>query len=603
MYILGLSYNYHDSAAALLKDGEIVGAVQEERFTRRKHDPSFPGKSIEFLLQEAGLRNINQVEQIAYYENPRLKLNRIIESYIACTPAGWASFRQFVRTWLGWKLFPNREIRLRLGYEGQIEYVKHHQSHAASAFYPSPFEAAAIMVVDGVGEWDTTSVGFGNGTDLTLSSHIEFPHSLGLLYSAITHFIGFKINSGEYKVMGLAPYGKPKYAQLFLDNLIDIRSDGSFQLNMLYFNHCVGLTPLTPAFEELLGRLPRTPETEITQDDMDIACSIQAVLEIAIENIARYALLQTGSKNLCMAGGVALNCVANGKLVSKRIAEKIWVQPASGDAGGALGAALDVHYRRRGAARPHSILAGDHQRGSLLGPRFDDDDIQEYLTAIRIRFCHVPNIENTVAELLAQQQVIGWFNDRMEFGPRSLGSRSILGDPRDPSMQRKMNLKIKFRESFRPFAPIVLAEEYEKWFDLNQRSDYMLIVAPVSKKVRTEPKKEKIEEGLLKLNSVASKIPAVTHVDFSARVQTVSVDTNPVLHRLLNEFFEITGCPVLINTSFNVRGEPVVCTPEDAFKCFMRTNIDYLVLNNFLVRKADMPKWQDEGWRKEYALD
>lgn len=586
-YILGISAYYHDSAAALLKDGGIIAAAQEERFTRVKQDAGFPRNAVAYCLKEAGI-GINDVSFVVFYDKPWVKFERLLDTYVAFAPAGIASFLKAMPVWLKQKFFMRRTIRKELAYGGKIYFADHHESHAASAFFPSHFEKAAILTVDGVGEWATATLGAGEGGKISVHKEILFPHSLGLLYSAFTYYTGFKVNSGEYKLMGLAPYGQPKYAAKILDNLIDVKEDGSFKLDMKYFNYCTGLTMTNSRFEALFGQKPRKPEAEITQFHMDIASSIQSVTELVIGRMARHLHGITGCTNLCMAGGVALNCVANGKLLADGPFEKIWVQPSATDAGGALGAALAVWHNHLGNGRAVNNI-DDSQAASLLGPSFTDDEIAAYLDAAAIPYekFSEPALDDRVAGLLADEKVVGWFQGRMEFGPRALGSRSILGDARSEQMQSIMNLKIKFRESFRPFAPSVLKERAAEYFELKAESPYMLFVSPVAQRVRLRPA-QGVEEarGFEKLKIKRSEIPAVTHVDYSARFQTVAEKENPRFYRLLKAFAQRTGCPVLINTSFNVRGEPIVCTPEDAYKCFMRTNMDYLVMGNYLLERS-----------------
>ncbi|MBM4061738.1 MAG: carbamoyltransferase, partial [Planctomycetes bacterium] len=578
-YVLGISAFYHDSAAALLRDGEIVAAAQEERFTRKKHDPGFPAHAVAFCLQQAGI-GAADVDFVAFYDKPILKFHRLIETYLAFAPIGLASFRKAVPIWLGDKLHMKRLLTKALGCRPKNRYVfpEHHESHAASAFYPSPFDSAAIVTMDGVGEWATSSVGYGEGNDVHLLQEIRFPHSLGLLYSAFTYYCGFKVNSGEYKLMGLAPYGEPRFEKAIREHLIDLREDGSYRLDLSYFNYCQGLTMTGPKFHALFGVQPRSPESKLEQIHMDLAASVQKVTEDVMLRTARHAHQLTGKKNLCLAGGVALNCVGNGVILREGPFERIWIQPAAGDAGGALGAAMIVWHHLLG--RPRTARPGDSQRGSLLGPRYAAAEIKAFLDAQRVVYeecADEDRLADRVAELIEQENVIGWFQGPMEFGPRALGSRSILGDARSPKMQSVMNLKIKFRESFRPFAPIVLREHASEYFDIGPRHDspYMLIVAPV----RAEHRKpvDGAAVGLDKLKQLRSVIPAVTHVDFSARLQTVDAERNPRLARLMRRFRDRTGCPVLINTSFNVRGEPIVCTPQDALRCCLGTEMDVLV--------------------------
>jgi carbamoyltransferase len=612
MYILGISAFYHDSAACLLKDGQVIAAAQEERFTRIKHDFHFPKESIKFCLEEAGI-TIKDVQYVSFYEKPYLKFDRLIKTYLMNAPKGIKSFITAMPLWIQEKLWIGREIRDKLGFKGKLFYPEHHQSHAASAFYPSPFQNAAILTMDGVGEWATSSYGIGDANKLDIKNTIRFPHSLGLLYSAFTYYTGFKVNSGEYKLMGLAPYGDPLYVDVIYNNLIDVKEDGSFHLNMKYFNYCTGFTMTNENFDALFGREPRKPESSITKLDMDLARSIQVVTEEIVLKIAKHIHQETGEKNLCLAGGVALNCVSNGRLYREGPFERIWIQPAAGDAGGALGAALHVWYKELGNPR-NPITIADRQVGSRLGSSYGDDDIETYLKENEIPYKKLPGKElhHEVAGLIANENVIGWFNGRMEFGPRALGSRSILGDPRSPKMQSQMNLKIKFREGFRPFAPSVIAEKAKEWFDMagvEQRSDfsspYMLIVGHVQKsKMLNNDGEVKKAEGFERLKSVNTQIPAVTHVDNSARIQTVHQETNPDFYSLLTEFEKITGCPVLINTSFNVRGEPIVESPEDAYRCFMRTGMDYLVLGSFLMDKKEQPELiETKDWQNEFQLD
>jgi len=587
-YILGLSCFYHDSAAVLLKDGAIVAAAQEERFTRKRHDDAFPERAVAYCLREAGI-SIAEVGLVAFYDKPFLKFfDRIVDTWLAAAPKGLSSFRAALPAWAGGKLWMRRALRKHLRYEGRILFPMHHESHAASAFLPSPFEEAAVVTLDGVGEWQTTTIAHGKGGDFEILSEIRFPHSLGLLYSAFTYYTGFKVNSGEYKLMGLAPYGEPKYVKTILDHLIDLREDGSFRLNMDYFGYLGGLAMTNARFHRLFGGPPRKPESPLTQREMDLARSAQEVIELAVMRICRQAAGLTGSRNLCLAGGVALNCVANGKLLRSGRFDRIWIQPAAGDAGGALGAALLAHHRFRGNARVPEPK--DSMRGALLGPAYGDNAIEALLRERGAPYRRLvgEDLYDTVAEALSQGQVIGWFQGRMEFGPRALGARSILADARRPEMQREINLRIKFREGFRPFAPAVLSERVEEWFGLSADSPYMLFTAPVREDKRGAPVPSDVH-GFDMLKSVRGAIPAVTHVDGSARVQTVDAERNPAFHRLLRAFERKTGCPVLVNTSFNVRGEPIVCTPYDAYLCFMRTGLDLLVMGNFLIRKSDQP--------------
>lgn len=605
MNILGISAYYHDSAAALVADGRIIAAAQEERFTRKKHDDGFPSNAIRYCLKEAGI-DINKVDYIAFYDKPILKFDRLVETYLSFVPKGWLSFRRAMPLWLGKKLHLPKLIKKETGFKGKILFTEHHEAHAASAFFPSPFEEAAIICFDGVGEWTTTSWGIGRGNRIDLKEHIKFPHSLGLLYSAFTYYTGFKVNSGEYKLMGLAPYGEPKYVDTIRDELIDIKEDGSFHMNMDYFNYCQGTTMTGEKLHRLFGGPPRKPEGRLTQREMDIAASIQVVTEEVMLKIARHVKEKTGLGNLCMAGGVALNCVGNGKIYSEKIFDNIWVQPASGDAGGALGAALAVHYHYLDHGRSADNI-NDNMNGSYLGPAFGREDIKEFLERNGYSYIELKEEEliEAAAKKLEKGDIIGWFQGRMEFGPRALGARSIIGDARNPKMQKKMNLKIKFRESFRPFAPSVLMEEASDWFEYNGESPYMLMIAPVREdKLIPMTEDQKKLFGIDRLNVPRSVIPAVTHVDYTARLQTVNGIYSPRYHNLIKRFYEKTGCPVIINTSFNVRGEPIVCTPEDAYRCFMRTDMDVLVLEDFLLEKSVQPQWVEKtDWRKEFELD
>ena len=605
MYILGISAYYHDSAAALISDGRVVAAAQEERFSRKKHDHSFPSQAAEYCLSQAGI-TVADLDLVAFYDKPFLKFERLLETYLSFAPAGLRSFLQAMPMWIKEKVWLPDVIKKDLDYPGKLIFPEHHQSHAASAFYPSPFEEAAILTLDGVGEWATTSWGVGRGNSLELWGELHFPHSLGLLYSAFTYFTGFRVNSGEYKVMGLAPYGEPKYKDLILSKLMDLKPDGSFRMDMRYFNYCQGLTMTNHRFAELFGGPPRTPESPITQREMDLAASVQAVAEEVVSRTAAHVHRQTGQKHLVLAGGVALNCVANGKLLREGPFEDIWIQPAAGDAGGSLGAALFAWHQYLGNPRQESP-GGDRQYGSYLGPEFSEPEIEAYLKSVGAPYRRLDpdQLPGEVADILASEKVVGWFQGRLEFGPRALGSRSIIGDARSPGMQRVMNLKIKYRESFRPFAPSVLGERVSDYFELDRSSPYMLLVAGVKPELRREMNQD--ERGLFgidKLNVPRSSIPAVTHVDYSARVQTVHAETNPLYHRLLKAFEDKTGCGVLVNTSFNVRGEPIVCSPADAYTCFMRTEMDYLVMGPFLLDKADQPPWrEDRDWRQEFELD
>jgi carbamoyltransferase len=604
-YVLGISAFYHDSAACLLRDGEIVGAAQEERFTRKKGDPSFPAHAVRYCLAAGGI-TVSDLAYVGFYDKPLTKFERIMETYLGVAPRGFAQFRMAGPLWMKEKLFLDREIRGALAYDGEILYGEHHESHAASAFFPSPFEEAAILTIDGVGEWATTAIGVGRGNDLQLRKELHWPDSLGLLYSAFTYFTGFKVNSGEYKVMGLAPYGEPKYVDLIYRELVDLRDDGSFALNQEYFNYLTGLTMTNGAFAKLFGGPPRVPESKLTQREMDLARSIQVVSEEILLRMARTAHAETGMENLCLAGGVALNCVANGRILREGPFKRLWIQPAAGDAGGALGVAQLIWHRY--GKNPRRVSPGrDGMHGAYLGPAFAPDDIAAYMQSIGAvgERLERERLLKRVAELLASEKVIGWFDGRMEFGPRALGARSILGDPRSPRMQAQMNLKIKFREGFRPFAPSVLRERVSDYFELADESPYMLLVAPVkrSRQISMTPEQQRLW-GIDQLNVVRSDIPAVTHIDYSARIQTVSRDTNPNYYDLIQEFERLTGCAVLVNTSFNVRGEPIVCTPADAYHCFMRTHIDYLVMGPFLLDKTRQPEWKEQrDWRSEFQLD
>lgn len=605
MNILGISAYYHDSAACLIRDGAIIAAAQEERFTRKKHDPRFPHRAIEFCLKESQIK-INDLDTVVFYDKPFLKFNRLLESYLSFAPNGFRSFVMSMPIWLKEKLWLSDLIAEELNYSGKVLFTEHHESHAASAFFPSPFDSAAILTIDGVGEYTTSSIAVGNKNSVKILKEQHFPHSLGLLYSAFTYFTGFKVNSGEYKLMGLAPYGEPKYVQTIYEHLIDVKEDGSFTMNMDYFNYAVGLTMTNTKFASLFGGKERTPESPLIQREMDIAASVQVVTEEIMVKMAKHAKEITGEKNLCLAGGVALNCVANGKILREKIFDSIWIQPASGDAGGAIGAALTVCYHHFKNQRTNS--KNDSQNGSYLGTAYSDDVIQNYLREANIPFQHFEldeQLADRVASLILEQNIVGWFQGKMEFGPRALGNRSILGDPRSSDMQSKMNLKIKFRESFRPFAPAILFEHVSEWFDIAIESPYMLLVADVRKeKQRSMSDEEKKLWGIDKLNVARSEIPAVTHVDYSSRIQTVHKETNPKFHHLIAKFYAKTGCPILINTSFNVRGEPIVESPLDAYRCFMRTDMDVLVLGNYVLLKSEQPQFGDSGdWRKEYELD
>jgi carbamoyltransferase len=589
--ILGLSAYYHDSAAALVIDGRIASAAQEERFTRKKHDPGFPTNAVEFCLAEARL-SIDQIDYVVFYDKPLLKFDRLIETYLAFAPSGFASFRKAIPVWVKEKLFQERELRKGLGgrYKRRFLYAVHHISHAASAFFPSPFDDAAVLTLDGVGEWSTATIGHGRGNKVTITEELRFPHSLGLLYSAFTYFCGFRVNSGEYKLMGLAPYGEPRYVDR-IAKLVEVKDDGSIWMDQSYFNYCQGLTMTSKKFDDLFGGPPRKAEAPITEREMDIAASIQKVTEDAMLKAARHAHAKTGSRNLCLAGGVALNCVGNGLILREGPFENIWIQPAAGDAGGALGAALYVWHQL--LDNPRTANTADSMRGALLGPHYESREIRAALDAQGARYTEYSDdrsLNDAVADLMAREMVIGWFNGRMEFGPRALGGRSIIGDARSTSLQSTMNLKIKFRESFRPFAPVVLKERVDDYFEMapNTDSPYMLLVAPVRNERRTRINGE-LPRGLDKLKSLRSQIPAVTHVDYSARVQTVDAERHGRFYDLVKTFEQKTGCPVIINTSFNVRGEPIVCTPAQAYRCFMSTNMDVLVVERFVMLKPEQP--------------
>ncbi|AFS48553.1 Carbamoyltransferase [alpha proteobacterium HIMB59] len=612
MFILGISAFYHDSAACLIHDGDLIAAAQEERFTRIKHDSAFPTNAIKYCLKEAKI-NLEQVENIVFYEKPFLKFERLLETYLAFAPKGFVSFTKAIPIWIKDKLFQKslltKELKFLFGkdvnWSERLLFSEHHLSHAASAFYPSPFERAAILTLDGVGEWTTTSLALGKGKDIKVIKEIKFPHSLGLLYSAFTYYTGFKVNSGEYKIMGLAPYGEPRYVDLIKENLINIADDGSFQLDMSYFNYATGLTMTNKKFDNLFGGPYRKPETNLTQREMDLAASIQKVTEEIIIKLAKNTARETGEKNLCLAGGVALNCVANGILMREKIFNNIWIQPAAGDAGGALGAALLMwhqhHNKERSALKEH-----DAMKGAYLGPEFSDAEIEAALTACGAIYKKLSKAEmiEEVASALADEKAVGWMQGRMEFGPRALGGRSIIADPRSPIMQKQLNLKVKYRESFRPFAPSVLREDVNEWFEHNVDSPYMLLVADVKdNKRRAMTAEEKDLFGIDKLNVPRSTVPAITHVDYSARIQTVNADTNPSFHALISKFKEKTSCPLLVNTSFNVRGEPIVCSPTDAFRCFMGTELDILVIENFILFKHNQTNKIYNKYEINYELD
>lgn len=649
MNILGISAYYHDSAAALVCGGQIVAAAQEERFSRKKHDARFPKNAIAYCLKEANLTLLD-IDNIVFYDKPLVKFERLLETYLSYAPKGFRSFLTAMPIWLKEKLYLKTTLKREMAELGgckvkelpALMFAEHHQSHAASAFFPSPFEKAAVMCLDGVGEWATTTVWLGEGNQLTAQWEIDFPHSLGLLYSAFTYYTGFKVNSGEYKLMGLAPYGEPKYVDLILDNLLDLKEDGTFRLNMQYFNYATGLTMTNKKFDGLFGGPPRKAETKISQREMDIAASIQKVTEEVVLRLARTVRKDLDVEYLCLAGGVALNCVANGHVLREGIFKDIWIQPAAGDAGGALGAALATWYQYHNQPRtvqPAEVIPDkpveelelaavgsktatvkakvkltkgvpvprDAMGGSYLGPKFGDAEIKEYLDAIQAKYEYLEDAKlmPKLAEILKEGNVVGWFAGRMEFGPRALGGRSIIGDPRNPKMQSVMNLKIKYRESFRPFAPSVLAERVSDYFEIESASPYMLLVAPVKESLRKQMTAEQQQLfGIDKLNVPRSELPAVTHVDYSARIQTIHKETNPRYHELISHFDKLTGCGVIVNTSFNVRGEPIVCTPEDAYRCFMRTEMDYLVVENFLMAKTEQIAWEkDESWKDEYELD
>jgi carbamoyltransferase len=612
MYILGISAFYHDSAACLIKDGDIIAAAQEERFTRKKHDSSFPSHAIKYCLQEANISN-EEITNVVFYEKPFVKFERLLETYLAFAPKGFKSFAAAMPTWIKEKLFQksmitkelNETLGTSINWRKKLLFSEHHLSHAASAFYPSPFESAAILTLDGVGEWTTTSLAVGKNKQIKVLKEIHFPHSLGLLYSAFTYYTGFKVNSGEYKVMGLAPYGEPKYADLIKENIINIDEDGSFQLDMSYFDYATGLTMTNKKFNALFGGLPRTSEDKLTQREMDLAASIQKVTEEVVIKIAKNIAKETGEKNLCLAGGVALNCVANGILLREKIFDNIWVQPAAGDAGGALGAALSVwhlHYKNDRKVSKER----DAMRGGYLGPQFIDSEIELELEKCGARFqkFEEDGLIEKVATALSDKKAIGWMQGRMEFGPRALGGRSIIADPRSPAMQKQLNLKVKYRESFRPFAPSIIREHVSEWFEHESDSPYMLFVANIKEDKRIKmTSEEEVLFGIEKLNVSRSSVPAITHVDYSARIQTVHKDTNPLYHAVISKFYEKTGCPIVVNTSFNVRGEPIICTPTDAFKCFMGTELDMLAVGNYLLIKEEQNDSLKENYKERYELD
>ena len=612
MRILGISAYYHDSAAAIVHDGEVVAAAQEERFTRKKHDARFPRNAVDYCLHEAG-KSLDRLEFVVFYDKPLLKFERLLETYLAFAPKGFSSFRMAIPVWLREKLFLRdllvRELRhfcRDFEPDKALLFSEHHLSHAASAFFPSPFQEAVVLTADGVGEWATTSLAVGRDNELGMMKEIRFPHSLGLLYSAFTYYTGFKVNSGEYKVMGLAPYGEPKYASLIYDHLMDLKADGSFRLDLSYFDYCIGLTMTSAKFHKLFGGPPRKPEQPLTQREMDLAASVQAVAEEVMLRLTRSAVAETGLRDLCLAGGVALNCVANGKILRDGHVRRLWIQPAAGDAGGALGAALAAYHLFQRQPRKASPESGDGMKGAYLGPAFDQPEIERRLRAVGARFEVLEDaaMVDFCADALAEGQALGWFQGRMEFGPRALGARSILGDARSPTMQKMLNLKVKYRESFRPFAPSVLREDIADWFELDDDSPYMLLVADVAAAKRismTEEQKRLF--GIDQLNVPRSSIPAVTHVDYSARVQTVHRETHPRYHALLDRFKQLTGCPVIVNTSFNVRGEPIVCTPEDAYRCFMGTEIETLAVGNCILRKERQDKSLRQSYKERFELD
>lgn len=609
-YILGISAYYHDSAACLLRDGEIVAAAQEERFSRKKHDSRFPVHAIQYCLGEAGI-TIDDVLHVVFYDKPLVKFERLLETYLAYAPKGLFSFFSAMPVWLKEKLFLKSTLKKEFSNlspskkSPNLLFTEHHQAHAASTFFVSPFEKSIVLCLDGVGEWATTTAWLGEGNKITPLWEIDFPHSIGLLYSAFTYYTGFKVNSGEYKVMGLAPYGEPKYTDLIYKHLIDLKEDGTFRLNMDYFNYAAGLTMTNDKFHRLFGGPPRKSESTLTQKEMDLARSVQDVTEEVMLRLARFVQKETGVKNLCLSGGVALNCVANGKILKAKIFDEIFIQPAAGDAGGALGAALSAHYEYKN--HPRKVNPNDSMKGSYLGPSFTNEQIKSSLDKLNAKYTYLDDskINQKLAQVLADGNVVGYFQGRMEFGPRALGGRSIIGDPRNRQMQSVMNLKIKYRESFRPFAPAVLAENVSDYFDIQAKSPYMLIVADVLEKHRIQmTEEEKKLFGIEKLNVPRSSLPSITHVDYSARIQTVHKETNPKFYSLIQEFKKITDCPVMVNTSFNVRGEPIVSTPEDAYRCFMRTEMDFLVLENYILDKKDQPITEkDDSWKQEFELD
>ena len=605
MNILGISAFYHDSAACIIKDGELIAAAQEERFTRKKHDHSFPLNAIQYCLETAKINGVD-LDYVAFYDKPILKFERILETYLSYAPIGIRSFLKAMPLWIKKKIWIKEIIKSELNYSGKIIFPEHHESHAASAFFLSPFQQAAFITMDGVGEWSTTSFGIGKGNKIEIMADIQFPHSLGLLYSAFTYYTGFRVNSGEYKVMGLAPYGEPKYKDLIYQYLIDVKEDGSFKMNMDYFNYCVGLTMTNSKFHTLFGAPPRKPESKITQKEMDLARSVQEVTEEIVIKVAKHIKKETKMKFLCLAGGVALNCVANGKILRSGIFDDIWIQPAAGDAGGAMGCAFFTYYHYLENQRIADNKS-DFMKGAYLGPEFKNDSIKSFLIKNEYPYQKLSDTElpEKIADLISNTKVIGWFQGRMEFGPRALGSRTIIGDARSSTMQKTMNLKIKYRESFRPFAPSVRAENISDYFEIDRESPYMLLVANVQKSKQVEISAEQNSYfGLEKLNLVRSVVPAITHVDFSARIQSVNYRTNPRYHQMITKFNDKYGCPVIVNTSFNVRGEPIVCTPKDAYLCFMRTEMDFLIIGNFLLdKKEQRPLAVDSDWRNEFELD
>jgi carbamoyltransferase len=612
MYILGISAFYHDSAACIIKDGEIITAAQEERFTRKRHDASFPSHAIKYCMQEAQIDS-EQIDSVVFYEKPFIKFERLLETYLAFAPKGFISFAKAMPVWIKDKLFQKKSIIKELkstfgketNWHERLMFSEHHLSHAASAFYPSPFESAAVLTLDGVGEWTTTSMAVGKGSDLKVMKEIHFPHSLGLLYSAFTYYTGFKVNSGEYKVMGLAPYGEPRFTNLILEKLITVADDGSFHLDMSYFDYATGLTMTNKKFDKLFGGPPRSPDAQLTQREMDLAASIQKVTEYVVIKLARGIAKETGERNLCLAGGVALNCVVNGIILREKIFDNIWIQPAAGDAGGALGAALSVWYLDNQRERKINFVS-DAMKGSYLGPAFSDSEIERELNACGAVFkkCSENELIEEVTSALVNEKVIGWMQGRMEFGPRALGGRSIIADPRSHKMQKQLNLKVKYRESFRPFAPSVLCDDVGDWFEHYSDSPYMLLVANVKKdKHRIMTDKEKSLFGIEKLNVPRSSVPAITHVDYSARIQTVHANTNPLYYALISNFKKVTNCPLIINTSFNVRGEPIVCTPTDAFKCFMGTDLDVLAVGSYVLVKEQQDQNLKKNYEKFYELD